>query len=185
MRYVLGFLVSIGLVVLVVVLVIRGISGGGETKNQTPLSDYASTDAVMQLVVDGPIIADQDHRAFRITVGNSQVTVEALKGYQFETIESKAFTNNQESYTNFLRAIDAAGFSRGNEKSPNTNPKGTCPSGSRVNLKIWNGATEVQNYWTTSCGGQGNFKGNLQQVRSLFVKQVPKTDQRIVGRLGL
>ena len=110
MRYVLGFLVSIGLVVLVVVLVIRGISGGGETKNQTPLSDYASTDAVMQLVVDGPIIADQDHRAFRITVGNSQVTVEALKGYQFETIESKAFTNNQESYTNFLRAIDAAGF---------------------------------------------------------------------------
>lgn len=184
MKYFLGFLVSIGLIVLVVVLVVRGFSGDNSSKdkNQTVLSDYAGTDAVVQMTIDGPIVADQDHRAYRITVGRSQVTVEALKGYQYENIENKFFTNNQEAYNNFLRALDLAGFTKGNTKFKGADPRGVCAGGQRYIFKILNGASEVQNYWTTSCKG-GNFKGNAAQIRQLFNKQVPSTDQKII-RLG-
>lgn len=185
MRYFIGFLVSIGLIVLVVFLVLRGIGGGGTAKSTTPLSDYAGTDSVVQMLVDGPIIADENHRAYRITVGRTLVTVESLKGYQYQLIETKAYTNNQIAYTNFLRALDISGFSKGNKESKQTDPKGVCATGSRMSFKILSGASEVQNYWGTSCGSQGNFKGNIPQVRSLFIKQIPGADQRIVTRLGL
>src|SRR5438045_1826478 len=109
MKYFFGLLVSLGLIVLEFILVLRGFSGDGTTKSKTALADYSGTDAVVQMTVDGPVIYDQDHRAYRITVGRSQVTVEALRGYQYETIESKIFGNNQEAYTNFLRALDIAG----------------------------------------------------------------------------
>lgn len=185
MKYFFGFLVSIGLIILVVVMVLRGFSGDGPIKNKTSLGDYATTDAVVQMTVDGPIIAEADHRAYRITVGNSQVTVEALKGYQYETIENKFFTSNQEAYSNFLRAIDNAGFSRGNEKLKDQDPRGVCAKGDRFSFKILNGATEVQNYWGTSCGGHGNFKGNISEVKSLFMRQIPGPDKRIVNQLGI
>lgn len=185
MRYFTGFLISIGLVILVVILVIRGLSGDGTSKNQTALTDYANTDAVVQMTVDGPVIAEQDHRAFRITVGRTQVTVEALKGYQYETIENKFYSNNEESYRSFLRAIDGAGFSRGNKNSAVTDPSGVCPKGNRASFKILNGSSTVQNYWGTTCRGQGNFKGNFTEVRSLFVKQIPRAEQRVVSQLGI
>ncbi len=184
MKYFLGFLVSIGLIVLVVILVLRGFSSGDATKNQTALGDYASTDAVVQMTVDGPIVSDQDHRAYRITVGRSQVTVEALKGYQYETIENKFFTSNQEAYNNFLRALDIAGFSKGSAKLKGTDPRGACAGGDRFIFKILNGASEVQNYWTTTCKG-GNFKGNATQIRQLFIKQIPSIDQKTVTHLGI
>jgi len=185
MKYFVGLLIAIGLVVLVVIMIIRGFSGGSTTKNQTPLSDYATTNTVMQMTVEGPIVTDQEHQGYRVSVGRDQVVVEAFQGYQYSVIASKTYSNNQDSYNNFLRAIDIAGFAKGNSKSPATDPRGVCATGDRVTFKILNGSSEVQNYWGTSCGGQGNFKGNFTQVKQLFNRQIPTPDYSIVGRLHL
>lgn len=186
MKYFFGFLIGIGMIVLVVMLVIRGFSGDGGKTSTTPLSDYANTDVVVRMTVDGRIIAEQQHQAYRITIGRTQTSVETLKGYQYETIENRTFDNNSESYNNLLRALDIAGFSRGNKKSQATDPRGICANGQRYTFEILDGATEIQNYWSTSCGGQGNFKGNAGQVRQLMNKQIPAADfAKTVSRLQL
>ncbi|HSD56405.1 MAG TPA: hypothetical protein VLA92_04610, partial [Candidatus Saccharimonadales bacterium] len=108
MKYFFGFLASIGLVILVFILVLRGFGGKSDQVEQNPLTDYANSNALVRMTVDGPIVSDQQHQAYRVTVGRSETRVETLQGYEYETIESRTYNNNQEGYTNFLRAIDLA-----------------------------------------------------------------------------
>jgi hypothetical protein len=177
MKYFFGFLVSIGLVVIVVILVIKGFSGGGSSKQQqSPLSDYAGTSSVMQLTVSGPIVGDQQFQSYRILVGREQTTIETRLGYEGNVVDQRSYDNNQESYTNFLRALDAAGFTKGDKKSPNKDERGMCANGDRYVLQIKTGSSDVQRFWSTTCRGQGNFKGNSQEVRKLFNAQIPQID---------
>lgn len=177
MKYFFGFLVSIGLVILVVILVIKGFSGGDNTKQQqTPLSDYAGTSSVMQLTVSGPIVGDQQFESYKITVGRDQTTIETRLGYEGTVTDSRTYENNQESYTNFLRALDVAGFAKGDKQSANKDERGMCANGDRYVMQIKNGSSDVQRFWSATCRGQGNFKGNSQEVRKLFNTQVPQAD---------
>jgi hypothetical protein len=188
MRYFLGFLASIGLVVLVFFLVLRGLGGKDTPVDLNPLTDYANTNTIVRMTVDGPIIADQQHQAYRITVGRSETRIETLQGYQYDTIASKTYENNQEGYTNFLRALDLAGYSRGNEEADSQaeDERGVCAFGNRFIFEIINGTSQIQRYWSTSCGGQGTFRGNAENVKRLFDKQVPSADYAtMVSRLRL
>jgi hypothetical protein len=186
MRYFIGFLAAVGLIILVFILVIRGF--GGEPSPRTdPLSDYTSTDALMLMTVDGPIISEQEHQAYRITVGRSETRIETLQGYEYEIIETKTYENNQQSFTNFLRALDLAGYSRGLKNAPRVaqDERGVCATGNRFVFEITNGTSELQRYWTTTCGGgQGTFKGSKEQVKQLFDHQIPTADfSRMTSRL--
>jgi hypothetical protein len=186
MRYFMGFLASLGLVVLVVILVIRGLSGSSTPENQTSLRDYVNTDALVRLTVDGPIVSDQEHRAYRITVGRSETRGETLSGYQYDTIDTKTYQNNQEGFTNFLLALQLAGFTRGVDDGKNTDERGVCAAGRRYIFEIMSGTSDVQRFWATSCGGQGTFKGDIDAVKELFTKQIPATDYpKFIGRLQL
>lgn len=185
MRYLFGFLASLGLIILVFVLVLRGFSGDPKT-TQNPLTDYANTDALVRLTVDGRIVSEQEHRAYQITVGRSEVRLETLKGYEYETIETRTYNNNQESFYNFLSALDLAGFTRGAEETENQDERGACADGQRFVYEILSGTSEVQRHWSASCRGQGTFKGNAAAVRQLFDKQVPAIDRpKTIGRLQL
>lgn len=176
MKYFLGFLASIALVILVVVLVIRGITGGNNTpEDQVNLTDYANTNAVVTLMTDGPINANQIHNAFEIVVGRSEARMEVFQGYERQIIQAKNYPNNDEGYANFLGALQLAGFTKGqiDEDSEKNDPRGTCATGQRYILTIQNGTSEIQRFWTTSCGGQGTFRGNIQQINQLFRAQIP------------
>jgi hypothetical protein len=188
MRYFLGFLASIGLIVLVFILVLRGFGGKSTQQNQTPLTSYASSDTTVRMTVDGPIVGDQQHQAYRITVGRDQITLETLQGYQYSPIDTKMYENNQDAYANFLQAIDLDGFSKGvaNPDSTASDERGVCPNGQRFVFEIDNGASQVERYWSTSCGGKGTFKGNTNAVKQLFDRQVPLTDfSKEIGHLNL
>lgn len=186
MKYFLGFLVSIGLVVLVFILIFRGMTGNPEEKKQAPLSDYASTATVVRFTVGGPIVSEQQYQSYQITVGRDQTRIETRQGYQGNIIEAKTYDNNQQSYTNFLRAIDFAGFAKGDKKSPNKDERGTCADGNRYIIETLNGTSEIQRFWSTTCRGQGNFKGNSETIRKLFAVQIPTSDfNRMTGKLNL
>lgn len=186
MKYFLGFIASIGLIILVFVLILRGFSGGNKNEQIVkPLVEYANTSTQVRLTVDGPIVSEQEHQAYRITVGKDGNQIETLQGYQYLPIETKTYDNNQESYANFLRALDMAGFTKGNAKSQNKDERGICPNGSRLIMEILKGTQREQRYWTTSCGG-GNFRGNSANIRQLFNKQIPQSDfGKMTGRLRL
>ena len=56
--------------------------------------------------------------------------------------------------------------------------RGECALGRRYIFKIINGANTPQRFWSTSCGGEGTFKGNAQDVLQLFDQQIPEQDFR-------
>ena len=176
MRYFVGFLVTIGLVVLVVILIMRGLSGGPKPAVQAPLSDYASTSSTVQLTVAGPIVGDKQFQSYKIVVARDQTTIQTRQGYEGSIIDQRTYSNNQESYFNFLRALDFAGFKKGDTKSPNKDERGACADGDRFVVQIKNGDSDVQRFWTATCRGMGNFKGNIAGVRHLFDSQIPPVD---------
>jgi hypothetical protein len=187
MRYFLGFLVSIGLIILVFVLVLRGF-GGKPEPTRNPLTDYANSNTIVRMTVDGPIVADQQHQAYRITVGQSETRIETLQGYEYDAIDTKIYDNNQEGYANFLRAIDLAGYTKGvaDADGQAQDERGVCANGNRFIFEIINGTSQIERYWSTSCGNNGTFKGNTQAIKQLFDRQIPVRDfSRETGHLNL
>jgi hypothetical protein len=178
MRYFLGFLAAIGLIVLVFILVLRGFSGGGKPPvNKAVLSDYTSTETVMQLTLDGPVNADQNHERVRITIGRTINTIEIMKGYENKVVDSRIYPNNEEAYGNFLRSLQLLGYTKGNADPKFADERGACPLGQRYVYEIVSGDASVQRFWNTSCNGGGTFTGAANNIRTLFKQQIPDYSQ--------
>jgi heme/copper-type cytochrome/quinol oxidase subunit 4 len=170
MKFIIGFLVTIGLIILAFILIFRG--NGAPAVTTPDIIRYANTNVVMQLTIDGPINSQQAHRMTRITVGQSQVTMTTVQGYQNTVIQSKSYDNNTTAYTDFLHALQIAGYSKGTKTTSLADERGVCPFGNRFIYEIINGAQDSQRYWHSDCGS-GNFKGSWSTVNSLFIRQVP------------
>lgn len=177
MRYFIGFLVVIGLLIALILLLFTGGGGNGQPKKpKTPMSlaDYASTDAVVRLSIDGPINANENHNAIRITVGQTDVTYQQIQGYEGTVVNQQVNANNQSAYSNFLYALGHVGFTQGDNSKALANEKGRCPLGRRYVFELIDGnGHDIQRYWATSCGGTGTYKGLLNSTIQLFQLQVP------------
>jgi hypothetical protein len=172
-RYIIGFLVTIGLIILAFVLLLHG--GGSNSAGQAgPLdaTKYASTNVVMQLTVDNPITAEDTHRQIVISVGKDSSTIYVYKGYQRTVLTTKTYANNISSYNSFLASLQRAGFTEGNRSKTNDSELGFCPLGDRFVYEVVSGDQDLQRFWSTSCG-QGNFHGNRATVLELFQQQIP------------
>lgn len=174
MKYFLGFLGIVALVIFVFVLVVRGFSHSSNTPKttQTQLTDYANTNTIMRMATEGPVAADQTYSEVRITVGRDANTIEIIKGYQGQVLKAKTFPNNSDAYGNFLRALQLLNYTKGNNTPNLADERGYCPDGNRYVYEIVSGAADVQRYWAGSCGG-GTFKGNSAEIRRLFTRQIP------------
>lgn len=173
MRYFLGFLGIVALVIFVFVLVVRGFSGHSNApKNQTVLSDYTNTSTVMRLSIEGPVTANQTYNEVHITVGRDANTIEIIQGYQGQVAKAKTYANNAEAYGNFLRALQLLNYTKGNPDPKLADERGYCPTGSRYVYEIISGASDVQRFWIGTCG-VGTFKGASASIRGLFTRQIP------------
>lgn len=184
MRYFFGFLAAVGLIVLVFVLIIRGFSGGGAKEEQViDLSSYGNTDAVVRLTVEGPVVADQNHNAYEITIGRNTAKLETYKGYDREVIETKTYENNQEAYETFLLSLERAGYHKTIEEENDTDPRGICPTGNRYTYELIDGPATLIESWSAACN-KGTFRGESTAVRNLFIRQIPEFS-RVTGKLNL
>jgi hypothetical protein len=175
MRYFIGFLITIGLIILLIVLLFTGGGGSNPKKPKTTkaLTDYASTDAVVRLTIDGPIVADQNHQAVQITAGQDDVTYSQVQGYQGTVANQQSFVNNQNAYSNLLYALGHAGFTKGDNSKVLANEKGYCATGNRYIFELIDNGTDIERYWATSCGGTKTYQGNLNLTLTIFKAQVP------------
>lgn len=174
MRYIVGFLIGIGLIVLTFILIIRLFSGGdAPAPRRIDLESYATTDTVVRLTADGPIVADPQHQQVRITVSRDVVLYERYQGYQGDVVDTKSYPNNSDAYASFLRALQLAGYTQGDPQKPK-DERGYCPNGRRYVYEAIGDGRGIMRWWSTSCGGdQGNFEGRGGDIRRLFQKQVP------------
>jgi hypothetical protein len=175
MKFLIGFLVTIGLLIVVFVLIFRGAANNNETTPQTKLVDYANTSTVMQFTQKGPVQADQTFGEIRITVSDQEVAIETFQGYGGTLVTAKTYNNNTAAYADFLAALDRAGYTHGNTDKALADDRGACATGSRFIMGIKNGDEDVQRFWSSSCGKGANpsFEGSTQIIVRLFHAQVP------------
>jgi hypothetical protein len=182
MKYFLGFLAAVGLIVLVFILILRGFSGHKQPAPKTALSDYANTSTVVRLTIDSPVTADVSHHAVRVTIGRDQNSVEMFQGYQGKVTALYNYSNNQEAYDTFLRSLQLLGYTKGDPAPEKADERGYCANGNRYIYEIVSGAATVQRYWFSSCS-VGTFKGNGAIIRNLFRKQIPDYS-KVTGGFG-
>ncbi|HSW99393.1 MAG TPA: hypothetical protein VLF71_06205 [Candidatus Saccharimonadales bacterium] len=187
MKYFLGFLGVVALVILVFILVVRGFSSGSKQSKapvQPQLSSYTNTSTVMRMTIEGPVVADANYDEIRVTVGRDANTVEIVNGYQNKVVQAKTYPNNSDAYGNFLRAIDLLGYTHGNTTGKLDDERGYCATGNRYVYEIISGSADVQRYWIGSCG-VGTFLGKSANIRALFRAQIPDystlTSKLVIG----
>jgi len=177
MRYFMGFLVTIGLIVLILFLL---LTGGGKKAQKSPhvlnINDYAYSDtAVAEMIVDGPLKSDQDHTEIKIDVSKLNITMTVYQGYDQTVLRSQSFENNDRAFAVFIHALRHANFDKGTNDRALQDERGYCPTGNRTIYSLSNGEGQLMRYWLTTCG-QGTFKGSNGTVSYLFKQQVPSTD---------
>ncbi len=179
----------VGVIVFILLLVL--IFGGHGKKTPigpqlNPLPDYAGTNATVSLTTDGIVNADELHRSIRITVSNSQMTLDVLQGYNPRVIQSKSFQNNQEAYTVFLKAINNYGFlAKFKKPKVSSDERGQCPLGFRYILDLNQDGDDLSRAWATTCGSKiGTSSGAVSTIRQLFENQIPDYDQ-LVSQVNL
>jgi hypothetical protein len=179
MRYIMGFLIAIGIIILVFVIIFKVIAGGGggAQHKKIDLTSYATTDAVVKFVEDGPVNYHKAHRQIQITIGRDKNTVQVLSGYQGKIIKSKSYGNTQAAYNVFLHSLQVAEFQKGDNNPKKKDERGHCATGRRYIYELTSGGQDVFRYWNTSCGGLGSFEGHTDLVHTLFRKQIPHYDK--------
>jgi hypothetical protein len=174
-RYIMGLLGFIVLIILVIVLFAR--MGNRSDSNldlaSAPrLDEAASSDASFTYIEHGPIVAEEEHHEIRITVSRISRRIEIVRGYQDTVVAQANFDNNEQAFGQFLSAIDRGGYNLEN-KTDFESEVGLCPREKRYIFQS-NQFSESFRRWTSSCRNiKGSFGGSLSTVRALFRDQIP------------
>jgi hypothetical protein len=175
MRFILGFLGIIAILILIIVLIVRGGGDNGGSK-AIDLADYITSSSQVQLTKDGTVSAAQTHASIRISVTENEATLTVVKGYEGQIVRSKSYANNPNSYTNFMLSLKRAGYTLGDANKDFQDERGRCALGTRFIYELNNDGRRVQRYWSTSCDKTATFKGNPGLVQRLFELQIPDYD---------
>ncbi len=173
MKYFIGYMITIGLLILLILFLIRGGNNPGAPHTTKSLASYATTDAEVSFLNEGPIVAASEHRQILITVSRDTVTYQEIAGYNGHVIVTRNFSNSQNAYSQFLSALGHAGFTKIDNAEALQNEKGLCPTGHRYIFELNQGTKQLERGWSTNCGGARSYLGNTDLTITLFQAQVP------------
>ena len=179
-RYILVLLVITAIFFGGIFLLVRLISGVGDdtpteqTSTQTQTVKKLSTDAQsVTYTVYGKVVAEEDRRAIRITISDSERKLEVLQGYDENVLKSERLSNKHSSFEAFLLALETAKFTT-RDTSIKTDDRSLCPLGSRFVYETKYDDSNIRS-WLTSCTANSpSFKGDKSIVDTLFKAQIPK-----------
>lgn len=170
-RYIVGFLLAVGLIIILIVLIIKGLSSSPQ--KVLNLDNYANTDTTVQLTIDSPVTAASNHHDIIINVGNIQASLTITQGYNQQVINTQAYPMDNTAYGVFLSSLMLNGFTQGNNSSSLADEQGHCALGDRTIYEVINGqGSDLERYWYTTCG-TGTFEGNITVIHQLFEAQIP------------
>lgn len=175
MRYWIATISVIFLVILGFLLINRRGSQTATTPSDrvVKLSDYKdNSNAQVQYVIEGPIKANENHRAIQITISPTSRQINVMTGYQGQTLSSKTYENNSDAYGEFLAALTRANFTKVRESAKDVNPVSVCPLASRSHYQIIQNGQYQMDLWSAPCVS-GSFAGNVPLTTSLFQLQIP------------
>ena len=143
------------------------------------LNTNADRSVLMRL--RGNIVGDEDFRTYTVQVSPEQRQFTRYKGYLEKPLVDKTYSNNVEAYDQFVNALAAANFATGTPLTgSDDDTRGLCATGVLYEFEIRSGENVEKRFWTTTCrGSNGSLKANADQLRALFLKQVPEAEQYI------
>jgi hypothetical protein len=177
LRYLVGFFVTVGLIILLIVLLFSG--GGSAPSKKVPnsgrtLESYAQTDAQVRFTIDGPINAVENHRQIQIIVDRNNAVFNLMKGYDGSVVSSQSFGNTTSSFSAFLHGLEMLNFTKGDTSDKSlTSETGHCPTGKRYGFDVIEQGRTIEHFWATSCGGKHTYLGDVETTRFLFEQQIP------------
>lgn len=180
------FLISLGVILLIIfgiVIFNRSDTQTAKTLTQKTVlpTDYTTNQSAnMQMTIEGPINANENHQAVQIIVGPKSRTINVFTGYEGQIAKTQTFPNNQQAYSQFLEALNRAHFTTERKIATNVNPEAICPLGSRNHYLIVDNNKDVTNLWMASCTA-GTFGGNVQLTNNLFQSQIPNYSNFVAG----
>lgn len=181
MKYVLGVLVIIFVVILAVVLITRGGGDSGPVTERLVVSEEAREGVSAVFTTQGEVVGEDQRRAIRITVNQDERRLEVLTGYGEAVEKAHSFANTHAAFEAFLVSLDQAGFDNA-QQTLIEDKRGACPLGRRYVYELREYSQSLLELWGTSCSRkQGSFAGNATTVRKLFEQQIPEYSDLIRG----
>lgn len=160
----------------------RAIFSGGnkqDTKSEISQAREAllSTDLSrgVMMTVRGPITADETFKTFLIYISPEERYMTAYEGYRGTVIDSKNYPNNTVAYEEFVYALNKAQMIDSKPlTSDSDDTRGVCARGKLTEFDLLTNGSSHYHLWTSTCkGSPGSLKASSQQLRDLFVKQIP------------
>lgn len=177
LRYILGFLVVVLIIVVLANLIFGGDKKTEETKEVVTLTSYldsAESNSSVTFVTAGVINGQDMHRQIRIIVTNTTRVLDIIEGYSGKVLSTQSYPNTQEAYREFLSGLFTSGYTKENPANTNPDVSGRCPLGTRFIYTSAGIPNVPEELWTTSCTTViGTFGGSADAVTQLFRYQIP------------
>ena len=172
-RYFIGFILAVGLIVVVIVLIVRGVTSPHKGPTAIDLPSYANTDTKVQYTIDTPVKSPDMHNDVIMSVSNTTATIMVTQGYDGDTVNLKSYPMTTSGYEVFLKSLALNGYTKGNADPALRDERGHCATGDRFVYEIIDDTgNDIQRYWHTTCN-TGTFGGNPDIIRRLFTEQFP------------
>lgn len=181
MKYVLGVLGVIFVVVLAVVLISRG--GGPKQPTTEPLriSEQNREGTSVHFTTQGKLVGQDRRRGIRISISQNERRLEILNGYEEAVDRAYVYPNSPAAYETFLIALEAEGFDK-KRTTKIEDERAVCPLGRRYIYELKEFSQEIIRLWNSTCGRRyGNFNGDGNTIRQLFQEQITDYSKRIDG----
>lgn len=179
------FLVIVGVVLFMVLIgwglfsIARSIfDSSSDSNNSNPASQQIIDEDVRltsqaSYYLDGRIVANSEHRSYRIDVSSNVVSMKVYSSYGQQIIRENTYRNTSEAYSSFIASLDNLGVEqrvRGTTTEDDYAEEGKCPGGFRYIVEL----DDTIRRWTTNCDDVAGTAGfNMNAVKSLFQRQVP------------
>jgi len=172
----LGLLLVIG-VIAIISSIGRAIFGGGSSSapdsGRTALLTNTA-DMSVELNIRGPIVADESFTTVNMRISSRSRTITRHSGYSLHVADSISLPNTYRAYSEFIHALDRAGFMSGQASTDPAATTGVCATGRLYELRVRRADQIVKELWTSSCRGvSGNLRSDLQPIHALFAAQIP------------
>lgn len=137
----------------------------------------------VRMTVRGPIVAEENFRAYQISINPNERKMTTYKGYSEVALDNLSYPNSSVSYEQFVYALDKANLVKGNELPKDKNDiRGICATGRVYQFEVFSNNEVVKNLWTSTCSGsKGSLNASVEQLKNLFSSQIPDYSKKIQG----
>ena len=196
-RFVPILLVSVITIVAVaaVLAIGRALFGGDSTQDQSEVETVdignesllsSESGRSIRLTVRGPIVADESHRSYQVTISPSSRVMATYEGYLESEMDIKKYDNNTSAYEELIYALQKRKMMDGIELTDEQNDlRGICATGKIYMFETLMDDETVKTLWTSDCSGsKGSALANVDEIIDMFIKQIPDGD-KMASSVGL